>query len=332
MKKFVLVLVSALSLFAAQAQEKVTYVTVKAIDGEEYVTPVTDIDEITFRTTNVYTVTFDTDGGSEVDPQKVDEGKTVERPEDPTKNGFSFENWYNGKAVYDFTKPVKENLTLTAQWKRGFVAKPFSVSAKRKVYFSPGNLQYQASTHTWRFAENQYDIIGADNAKVSPKYNGWIDLFGWGTADNPTENSMDNVSEYDWDEWGDNIDDREKWYTMTDDEWLYFHKNHVNKWLVINLGKGNIVTGRVYLPDNAEIDIDASWEELQAAGAVFLPTAGYREGTNVLGVRGYGSYWTCVPNEDEYAYYFFVTEDVCMTSGDMSRGYGRAVRLVRDVK
>ena len=94
MKKFVLVLVSALSLFSAQAQEKVTYVTVKAIDGEEYVTPVTDIDEITFRTTNVYTVTFDTDGGSEVAPQKVDEGKTVERPEDPTKNGFSFENWY----------------------------------------------------------------------------------------------------------------------------------------------------------------------------------------------------------------------------------------------
>ena len=31
----------------------------------------------------------------------------------------------------------------------------------RKVYFSRGNLQYQASTNTWRFAENQWDYVGS---------------------------------------------------------------------------------------------------------------------------------------------------------------------------
>lgn len=31
----------------------------------------------------------------------------------------------------------------------------FSVSADKQVYFSKGDLQYQASTDTWRFAENQ---------------------------------------------------------------------------------------------------------------------------------------------------------------------------------
>ena len=58
----------------------------------------------------------------------------------------------------------------------------FSVSATKKVVFSPGNLQYQASTNTWRFAEHQYDYIGADNSNIASDYTGWIDLFGWGTS------------------------------------------------------------------------------------------------------------------------------------------------------
>ena len=51
-----------------------------------------------------------------------------------------------------------------------------------KVYFSQGNLQYQASTNTWRFANSQYERIGSNNSNISPTYNGWIDLFGWGTS------------------------------------------------------------------------------------------------------------------------------------------------------
>lgn len=58
----------------------------------------------------------------------------------------------------------------------------FSVASGRTVHFSNGNLQYQASTSTWRFAEHQYDCIGWDNANISSTYSGWIDLFGWGTS------------------------------------------------------------------------------------------------------------------------------------------------------
>lgn len=47
---------------------------------------------------------------------------------------------------------------------------------------SPGNLQYQASTGIWRFAEHQYDYIGSGNENISTSYSGWIDLFGWGTG------------------------------------------------------------------------------------------------------------------------------------------------------
>ena len=71
----------------------------------------------------------------------------------------------------------------------------FSVSPTQKVYFSQGNLQYQASTNTWRFAENQWDYVGdgvygtvvengvkCNNELISSTYDGWIDLFGWGTS------------------------------------------------------------------------------------------------------------------------------------------------------
>lgn len=76
----------------------------------------------------------------------------------------------------------------------------FTINANGdQVYFSQGNLQYQASTNTWRFAEHQWDFVGGaeggynygtvyengvicDNALISSTYNGWIDLFGWGTS------------------------------------------------------------------------------------------------------------------------------------------------------
>lgn len=88
----------------------------------------------------------------------------------------------------------------------GAIKAAFSVGNNKKVYFSQGNLQYQASTNTWRFAENQWNFVGkckstqyypnqpqdtgnvfvdgvrCENENISPTYNGWIDLFGWGTS------------------------------------------------------------------------------------------------------------------------------------------------------
>ncbi|MBQ4376691.1 MAG: hypothetical protein II793_03245 [Bacteroidales bacterium] len=58
----------------------------------------------------------------------------------------------------------------------------FTVAEGRTVLFAPANLQYQASTATWRFAPHQYDIAGNDNTHISSTYDGWIDLFGWGTS------------------------------------------------------------------------------------------------------------------------------------------------------
>ncbi len=64
----------------------------------------------------------------------------------------------------------------------GALAGEFSVSATKKVRFSKGNLQYQASSNTWRFVENFSDFIKLDNRYATADYDGWIDLFGWGTS------------------------------------------------------------------------------------------------------------------------------------------------------
>lgn len=74
----------------------------------------------------------------------------------------------------------------------------FSISSQKRVYFSQGNLQYRASDRKWRFAEHQYDCIGQANNNISSSYNGWIDLFGWGTSGyhNPSDVNNTNYQPY----------------------------------------------------------------------------------------------------------------------------------------
>lgn len=72
----------------------------------------------------------------------------------------------------------------------------FSTSATTKIKFVKVNLQYHCTQHIWRFAEHSYDIIGAANANISDSYNGWIDLFGYGTSGvhySPTLHSTNNA-------------------------------------------------------------------------------------------------------------------------------------------
>jgi hypothetical protein len=70
----------------------------------------------------------------------------------------------------------------STSWPNGVLPGVFSVSETKRVQFSQGNLQYKASISEWRFADNQYDYVGNDNRFISQNYNGYIDLFGWGTS------------------------------------------------------------------------------------------------------------------------------------------------------
>ena len=72
-----------------------------------------------FTTLDVYTVTFNTDGGTAVESQTVDHGSKATKPANPTKIGYTFAGWYTESTctnLFDFNTVITANTTLYAQW------------------------------------------------------------------------------------------------------------------------------------------------------------------------------------------------------------------------
>ncbi len=66
-----------------------------------------------------YTVTFDANGGINASDEeiKVEKNNKVERPENPTREGYVFDGWYLNGEAYDFENSITEDITLKAMWK-----------------------------------------------------------------------------------------------------------------------------------------------------------------------------------------------------------------------
>ncbi|MCQ2959868.1 MAG: hypothetical protein MJ198_06745 [Bacteroidales bacterium] len=283
--------------------------------------------------------------------------------------------YYSKVEVDSLLNALKTNLKRDEMFENGTILAGFSVSATEKVYFSQGNLQYQASTNTWRFAENQYDMIGEANKNISSTYSGWIDLFGWGTSGYnskyPYMTSTDNNdygvvgdsyadiagTNYDWGvnnaiSNGGNV--AGQWRTLTYDEWNYVMFERSNASSLYGVACVNGVNGMVLLPDgwtqpdglffksgvasNSGSEYYktvnnysmSEWSKMESAGAVFLPAAGGRNGTDVDYVGSRGHYWSSTANDYYNALYLFFSSDTAYMS-NYSRYYGRSVRLVRSL-
>lgn len=165
----------------------------------------------------------------------------------------------------------------------------FSVSANKKVYFSPGNLQYQPSSGTWRFAEEQWialrntqesgNCLSQTQASTTDL---WIDLFGWGTSGwdesgatfyHPYDKIRDNTTNYGYGpksgstftfslvetyanaDWGvyNAISNGGKranmWRTLTNSEWSYLVNRGDASHRLFARAKVNGVAGLILLPD-----------------------------------------------------------------------------------
>lgn len=82
-------------------------------------------------------VTFDSDGGSKVNPIEVEKGKTVNEPSPaPKKDGFKFVEWQKDGKKFDFSKAINEEVELKAKWEED---KP-AVPVKQSLYIS--NIEY----------------------------------------------------------------------------------------------------------------------------------------------------------------------------------------------
>ena len=67
--------------------------------------------EITIRRREIYTVTFNPQGGSMVESQKIEEDSLAIQPESPTKKGYTFNKW-----SFNFSTPITKNIEITAEW------------------------------------------------------------------------------------------------------------------------------------------------------------------------------------------------------------------------
>ncbi len=78
--------------------------------------------DITIIVSSECTVSFDTNGGSAIEPQKVRYGEHIQRPDDPAREGYAFEGWYSDidlQKLWNFEEDkVQGNMTLYAKWIR----------------------------------------------------------------------------------------------------------------------------------------------------------------------------------------------------------------------
>ena len=187
-----------------------------------------------------------------------------------------------------------------------------------------------------------------------------IDLFGWSTSStNFGVNTSTSESDYSGSfvDWGMNKignDAPNTWRTLTYDEWEYLLNNRPNASSLKGVAQVNGVNGLILLPDNwtcpsgvafksgfhSEWGVDYyaayqtftadQWSKLEAAGAVFLPTSGYRGGSNVRNVQYDGRYWSATEG------YSYLADFLGFFWGganmyDNFRYFGHSVRLVKDL-
>lgn len=263
----------------------------------------------------------------------------------------------------------------------GGINAQFSVSEGSTVFFSQGNLRYKPSTKEWAFASTQTSRVGVDNASISASYDGWIDLFGWGTSgyngvmpyfsaqDYTKYANLKDIAEtnYDWGVYNkisNGGNEAALWRTLTADEWMYLFFSRPNADSLFAFATVNSVKGLILLPDNwqqpEDVDFYPSttrglwpegkyfwnmasdnyehntyskdqWAMMEAAGAVFLPAAGYRNGTEVEEFNEYGAYWTASGRDDNFAYRCLFYSSILSPGGsNITYSYGYSVRLVQD--
>ena len=109
-----------------------------------------------------YDVTFDPANGEKTTTEKVNYGDSIAKPADPTKTGYTFDGWYNGKEEWKFDKDTMgaANMTLTAHW----------TINQYEVTFDPANGE---KTTTTKVNYNEKADKPADPTRSGYVFDGW---------------------------------------------------------------------------------------------------------------------------------------------------------------
>ena len=256
-----------------------------------------------------HTVTATAENGTVTGAGTYNHGEEVTLTATPAFD-YQFVKWSNESTENPLTITVEDNIELQAIFAEVAATEKkesgvFSISAHKTATFATGNLQYNVGTDTWRFAKQQYQVVGEQNINLGdPAFTGWIDMLGWSNGDaNNYGVNPSNVNElYDGEfvDWGTKMG--EGWSTLSAEEWSYLLNTRENAASLKQTAKVDTILGLLLFPDGwvmpedvvVEAEMDEyfevniynytleQWTKLEQAGAIFLPAAGRRTG-------GYGN-------------------------------------------
>ena len=98
----------------------------------------------------IYRVKFDSNGGSSVATQRVEEGDRAVEPRDPTRSGYEFLGWYLDGRKFNFNTRIYEDITLEAQWEKDEVKYNTYCKVETETYYSISYVN--ANQDTWSYS------------------------------------------------------------------------------------------------------------------------------------------------------------------------------------
>ena len=268
----------------------------------------------------------------------------------PAEEGQTVTLQYTGRLKVKGVTATSDEKPAEASVPDGAINGKFSVSSTKKVYFSKGNLRYASSK--WSFFDNQYDYYTSYSADAWDKF-GWstsATTYGMSTSSSNGDYSGDFV------DWGATMG--AGWRTLTSDEWAYLLKTRSAS--TVNgtengryaKAKVNDVGGVILFPDTythpdgvaAPTGVNATdeygwegnsytaadWTKMESAGCVFLPAAGCRYGSEMIGLGSYGYYGSATPDGADYAYRVKFNSGSLEPANSINRCLGCSVRLVQE--
>ena len=269
----------------------------------------------------------------------------------PAEEGQTVTLQYTGRLKVKGVTATSDEKPAEASVPDGAINGKFSVSSTKKVYFSKGNLRYASSK--WSFFDNQYDYYTSYSADAWDKF-GWstsATTYGMSTSSSNGDYSGDFV------DWGATMG--AGWRTLTSDEWAYLLKTRSAS--TVNgtengryaKAKVNNVPGIILFPDTythpagveAPTGVNATdeygwegnsyttadWTKMESAGCVFLPAAGCRYGSEMIGLGSDGYYGSATPDGADYAYRVKFNSGSLEPANSINRCLGCSVRLVQEV-
>lgn len=137
----------------------------------------------------VYTLSFQSNGGSSVDPiNRTVEMSSIIKPIDPTKDGYTFIGWYKDQSLtllYSFDVPINENATLYAKWEEVIMTYTLSFETN-------GGNTIASKT----FTEGETIVLGSDPIREGFIFEGWYLNLGLTEAFTMSEMPDYNITLY----------------------------------------------------------------------------------------------------------------------------------------